>query len=241
MTANLTDHVLVSILVLGLPALAMRDYRQLRRALQRGHDRARARAYWKVHVEQWGLVLVLALHWWMQSRPWSELGLGPGAVAPWRVLVGSAVVVAAVAFLLVQQRQVSEVAETREALREQMESLKEMLPHSPGELRLFRSVSVTAGICEELLYRGFLLAYLGLFVSAWIAVPVAALVFGLAHAYQGGWGILKTGAIGLVMALLYLLTGSLLQPVILHVAIDWINGEMAYEVIARDGEAAAES
>ena len=49
---------------------------------------------------------------------------------------------------------------------------------------------------------------------------VAAVAFGLAHAYQGGVGILTTGVLGGIMAALYLETGSLLLPVLLHAVID---------------------
>ena len=49
---------------------------------------------------------------------------------------------------------------------------------------------------------------------------VGAVAFGLAHAYQGPVGILTTGLLGGVMAALYLQTGSLLLPVLLHAAID---------------------
>jgi membrane protease YdiL (CAAX protease family) len=44
--------------------------------------------------------------------------------------------------------------------------------------------------------------------------------FGLAHAYQGLAGIVTTGVLGGVMAALYLQTGSLLLPVLLHAVID---------------------
>jgi membrane protease YdiL (CAAX protease family) len=49
---------------------------------------------------------------------------------------------------------------------------------------------------------------------------VAAVAFGLAHAYQGLTGILTTGVLGGVLAGVYLSTGSLLLPVLLHAAID---------------------
>ena len=53
-----------------------------------------------------------------------------------------------------------------------------------------------------------------------VLVAVAAVAFGLAHAYQGRVGVLTTGVLGGVMAALYLETGSLLLPVLLHAAID---------------------
>ena len=54
----------------------------------------------------------------------------------------------------------------------------------------------------------------------WALILVAAVAFGLAHAYQGRVGIVTTGLLGGVMAALYLGTGSLLLPVLLHALID---------------------
>ena len=46
------------------------------------------------------------------------------------------------------------------------------------------------------------------------------MLFGLAHWYQGRLGVLATGAVGAVLTQLYLTTGSLLLPMVLHVLID---------------------
>lgn len=98
-----------------------------------------------------------------------------------------------------------------------------LLPRSATERRLFALVGVTAGVCEEWLYRGFLLAVVAALApglpTGWL-VAVGALAFGLAHAYQGVGGVLLTGVLGGVFAALYLQTGSLLLPVLLHAAVD---------------------
>ena len=98
-----------------------------------------------------------------------------------------------------------------------------LLPRTPAERRLFTLVGVTAGVCEEWLYRGFFLAVVAAVAGgppAWVLVGVAAVAFGLAHAYQGVGGILLTGTLGGVFAALYLATGSLLLPVLLHAVVD---------------------
>jgi membrane protease YdiL (CAAX protease family) len=53
-----------------------------------------------------------------------------------------------------------------------------------------------------------------------VLVLAAGVAFGLAHAYQGRAGIVTTGLLGGIMAAVYLDTGSLLLPVLLHAAID---------------------
>jgi membrane protease YdiL (CAAX protease family) len=98
-----------------------------------------------------------------------------------------------------------------------------LLPRTVQERRLFTLVGVTAGICEEWLYRGFFLAVVAAVAGGppdWVLVVVGAVAFGLAHAYQGFGGILLTGTLGGVFAALYLGTGSLLLPVLLHAVVD---------------------
>jgi uncharacterized protein len=98
-----------------------------------------------------------------------------------------------------------------------------LLPRTPGERRLFTLVGVTAGVCEEWLYRGFFLAVVAAVAGgapAGVLVLVAGVGFGLAHAYQGVGGVLLTGILGGVFAALYLGTGSLLLPVLLHAVVD---------------------
>ena len=62
-------------------------------------------------------------------------------------------------------------------------------------------------------------------ILAWIlAAILQAVIFGLAHAYQGPVGVIKTGAIGLVFGLAYLAVGRNLWPLIIaHGLIDSID------------------
>ena len=58
---------------------------------------------------------------------------------------------------------------------------------------------MTAGVCEELVYRGFMIAYFSaaLGVSFWVAAVLSSVAFGIAHFYQGPAGILRTGLVGM--------------------------------------------
>ncbi|WP_386068034.1 CPBP family intramembrane glutamic endopeptidase [Tahibacter sp. UC22_41] len=86
----------------------------------------------------------------------------------------------------------------------------------------------TAAFGEELLFRGFLLGRLRALLGGGpgfgiVAAFVQALLFGLAHAYQGPTGILVTGLIGLVFGLLYLRLRVLWPLVIAHGLIDTVG------------------
>lgn len=97
-----------------------------------------------------------------------------------------------------------------------------LLPRTSAERRLAVAVALTAGICEEVLYRGLLVALLVDLLGLPIvpAALVAVVVFAVAHAYQGLAGMLVTGLLGAVLAALYVATGSLLLPILVHVLID---------------------
>jgi len=84
-------------------------------------------------------------------------------------------------------------------------------------------VSIGAGISEELAFRGFLFYYLSVYVpqvNSLEKVLLTSLIFGVAHLYQGWQGVAKTGLIGLILAGFYVLTGSLLLPMVVHAVND---------------------
>jgi membrane protease YdiL (CAAX protease family) len=69
---------------------------------------------------------------------------------------------------------------------------------------------VVGGFLEELAFRGFVVGRVHWLLGsspagAWIAVLVAAIPFGLAHAYQGAAGMIATGLAGFAMGAIYVL------------------------------------
>lgn len=96
------------------------------------------------------------------------------------------------------------------------------LPHTAVERRWFVLVSVTAGVCEEWIFRGYLLSELQRQAgcSLTIALAMSTALFGWNHLYQGWDNVLKTGVVGLAFGLLAVLTGSLLFPMLLHALVD---------------------
>lgn len=234
----LLDHILVAVLVVVLPFHGAWEYRRLVRRVRAGVPNARAVEYRNTMLVQWALTGTLVALWWAAGRPAVDLGFAlPGGV---RLLIGAILTALGLALLYAQWRAVAVMDEKGlKALRAQMASVADLLPRTESEAALFRRLSVTAGICEEILYRGYLIWYLAAFVGEWPAAVLAALVFGVLHLYQGPAGVVKTGATGLVMAILYVGTGSLLWPMILHTAVDLQGGAMARHALPRAPSAEA--
>ena len=84
-------------------------------------------------------------------------------------------------------------------------------------------LSLSAGINEELFFRAFLpVVIIGLIGSdlAILAIVISVVIFGAVHLYQGLRGIMLTGIIGAVMMVVYLATGSIFWPIVLHIIMD---------------------
>lgn len=97
--------------------------------------------------------------------------------------------------------------------------LELILPKTANERILWILLSITAGICEEAAFRGYLITRIKIFgrTKSWVLpVVLASLAFGSGHAYQGLGGFLLISIYGAMFALLFLRTGSLWPPIIAH-------------------------
>jgi len=230
--AALAAVVVAAYLVVGEPLVGHVLHRRFEGRL-RTDPGARRSFYRRLLVLEWGLA-VLALIVWL-SAPGVDAGqVGLRWPVQWPGPITGGVVVLVVLLVLVSTRALrgGALLEAPEAARRRGEgrhaepsghATLAVLPRTAGERRLFTVVGVTAGVCEEWLYRGFFLAVVAAVSGGLpdgVLVVVAGLAFGLAHAYQGRAGVVTTGLLGGVMAALYLSTGSLLLPVLLHAAID---------------------
>jgi len=214
---HLVSHLLVAYVVFVEPWLGYRLYDTLKAQVAAGVADAKLQYYGMIVIHQ-VVVTVLVLAIW---RLGSILGTDLGLCLPtsWQILLpfmAGFVPAAGVAMLLLRKR-------GDRLLKGTIKMVGAMLPVSSAERSWFAGVSVGAGISEELVFRGFLLYYIAVNLSALGSVEriaLASIVFGLCHFYQGWQGVVGTAVLGAVLAGLYVTTGSLLLPIILHALID---------------------
>ncbi len=113
------------------------------------------------------------------------------------------------------------------------------LPANNREFRWFLSVAFSAGICEEIVYRGFLINYFmelfsGLPNTHMIAVTLPAFIFGFAHIYQGHKAVLKVFLMALLFGFIFLYSGSILLLIILHILVDIIGGQISVHLFKKE-------
>lgn len=114
--------------------------------------------------------------------------------------------------------------------RSESPELLHLIPRTAQEKRDFFLLALTAGLTEELVFRGIaipalsgLLAQLPQMAGGrgpWVAAILVSISFGLGHGYQEPLGMLRAAVLGLLLAVPFLVTGSLLPGMIAHAIID---------------------
>jgi membrane protease YdiL (CAAX protease family) len=104
-----------------------------------------------------------------------------------------------------------------------------LIPGTTLELLIWFVVSATAGICEEIIFRGYLQRqFAGITRSMLAGVLISAAMFGAAHGYEGGPRMILIGVYGLMFGLLAWWRKSLRPGMIAHAWHDAISGAVLH-------------
>jgi len=101
---------------------------------------------------------------------------------------------------------------------------KLMTPRTKKEKRWWLPLSLSAGICEEVIFRGtfvFLVASIFPDISVYLVWIIVVALFGLFHLYQGLKGFVVTTLAGTFLTLVYIVSGTLIFVIALHFLIDY--------------------
>jgi len=105
------------------------------------------------------------------------------------------------------------------------EALKNGLPHTILEDAAFLLMALTAAICEETIFRGYLQRqFAGWTHNAATGIVLQGIAFGGAHAYQGTTGIIVITAFGCMFGWLAWWRKSLRPGILAHFLQDDIGG-----------------
>lgn len=215
MEPTIITRVFAAVLVVGLPVLAFRT------GLKDEHlpqiEAARISLYASAALTLGILSAgVLAMAAW-QGVPAADLGwkvTEPGPAFGWAVgiTVGGLAIVWVVTVL------------GRNFGLEESPLALALMPRTGQERNGFLLLSGAAAIGEEYIYRGYLLHVLAAWMGdPWLAVVVTSISFGVSHGYQRSIGVIRATALGVLLAVPVVLTGSLFAAVAAHF---WINAAL---------------
>jgi len=204
----------------------------------------RAKAwFWRVTlVELWVITTIGGALWIGHARAWSQLGFT--IPSGWRLWSALSLCTLFVLQSSLTARKVSRREKARASVRKQFGSLGvagTLMPSTNAALAWWVVISLSAGGCEEFLFRAYLIWVLAPFVGWWGAAGVSVLLFAIAHGYQGGKGILTAGIMGVVFTAMVVIFRSLLPAIVLHALIDLSSGFIAWLALRKPpGESAAQ-
>lgn len=109
-----------------------------------------------------------------------------------------------------------------------------LAPHSNLEAGLFVLLSVSAGLFEEIIFRGYLQRQFGaLGRNALVGIVASAAIFGLGHAYQGPRMMIVIGFFGSFFGILAHFRKSLRPGMMAHAFQDSIAGITLFRLVVR--------
>lgn len=206
---TLIDLLYVIFLLAVVPVLSFRTTR--RREIS---ALPRTALYFSAALSQWLLMLLTVFVVVFTGAPVEGLSApGWGSLARWTAgLLGAALAGIGLGLLL----------ENLGLLPGESALVKRLIPCTTGEkLWALLIVAPTAGICEEFIFRGYLLPNVaGLTHSVALAWALSSAAFGLCHAYQNPAGAARAALLGALLAAPVVLVHSLYPAVAAHFLID---------------------
>jgi membrane protease YdiL (CAAX protease family) len=192
-------------------------------AKPRVESRERISLYLSTIAFQWIAVAIAEWRAWAHGYTHQELGLGTGPNL-FRTII--AAIVGTILLASLHWMNFRRMGRLLDKLPPRVHTMAtRILPQSARERLPFSALAITAGCCEEFLYRGFAMA---VFTRAgfpiWASVVVSSVLFGAAHLYQGRGGLIGTGILGLLFGAFRAYTGSLLPVAAWHAAVDIVAG-----------------
>jgi membrane protease YdiL (CAAX protease family) len=198
-------------LVVGVPVLSLSTARD-----SQVRQMPRLALYLSAAISQWVLAGLGLLIFFLSSL--SALSVGFRRLAPGAALIWAGALVA----LSVVGIRLGLFFERCGWWPPEAELVYQLIPKTRQEkLWSVLLLAPTAALCEEFLYRGFLLAQLTQWLrsGAW-AWAASSLAFGLAHVYQGWNGMLRASLLGALLAYPVIHFGSLYPSMLAHGLID---------------------
>jgi len=163
------------------------------------------------------IVAVIALALFRDREPLSSLGIRRRDFTFVNVAIGIGFLVVAVIFLNILAKALTYFGMSARS------DISYLLPRSIPEKIIWIFLATSAGISEEISFRGFVITRLGrLSGSVWPGAIIGAIAFGASHSYQGIGGIVLIGAYGFMFSLLFLARGSLVPCIVAHTLQDII-------------------
>ncbi|AGA79925.1 CPBP family intramembrane glutamic endopeptidase [Echinicola vietnamensis] len=189
----------------------------------RQNEKYRLIDYQKTLFIFWGLTLLILFNFIAYKQP--DLNFKPTLS-----LINLGLMILILGFAYFQYRASKITPNDTNPIIEKLKDVYHYLPKSDKELKWFMFLSISAGICEEIIFRLFLFEFLKESVNLIIAFTVTNLIFAVTHIGSGKNNLLSSFILGLLFSAIYYFTDNIWIAIILHISIDVNAGILGYRV-----------
>ena len=214
---EVASAILFFYLVFVIPIRGRSRYERFRREVVNDPS-ARLRYYRSSVLRKYALSLVVVVLFFANHRDASGIRLATSAEATAVLLPMIIGILLGAVLLKWRLRRPA----SRIKLARSLRNIADLLPRTVGERRTWVLVSITAGVTEELIYRGFVLCVLDHVLPSadtFTLLVIGGLIFGLAHLYQGIKGVVLSGVVGVALGTIMVGAG-LFAAMAVHTLID---------------------
>lgn len=225
MDLNGFDHFLFFIICILLPGLSLMSANAPELDFKPELP-AKKHIYFSNGLMMWIGALLVVTNWNLSDRSWELLGIQmPVISSTVLILCGLLFLIYSVDSIYNILRQDKEESDDPKAVLEQI------LPENWKEYSQFVFLAISAGVCEEFIYRGFLVNYFLEYTKVYtygpyLAILIPAVIFAISHIYQGWFSVVKIFSLALLFCGIFLFSKSLLLVILIHVFVDMMSGAL---------------
>lgn len=229
---NIVDHILVFLLGVVLPIYAVFSSQPAMKKLKYDTETKLA-IYWGNSLLLWIMAIVVMVVWYFSGRDLWDLGFRVPDFSGWLWIWLTLLFCGGYVLDLIYQ---TSNPYRKLKLIERFLKNTPFLPQTQHELNHFMLVAVSAGVCEEIIFRGYFIQYLMHFtgdsdIGIFLSIFIPAAIFAFSHFYQGWEAVLKIVVMAVLFGFLFLTMKSLWWLIFLHILLDVVGGILALKIL----------
>lgn len=211
--------VLVGII---FPTYILLTYKRVNKNIKK-NEKYRLLDYKQTILIFWVLTILVLANYFLYNQP--TLNLYPKFSI---INIGLTILILAFAYFQYTASKVS--GDIAKVMKEKLKDIYHYLPKTKTELNWFSFLSISAGICEEILYRLLLFEFLKENTNLIFAFVLTNIIFAITHIGSGKKNLISSFILGLLFSAIYYFTDNIWMAIILHISIDINAGILGYRI-----------
>lgn len=210
--SSITTILLASIIGIFYPLYIVATHKKVNENIK-NNEKYRLVDYKQTLIIFWGLTILILVNSYFYTHPTLNF-------TPKLSFINIILSIAVIGFAFFQYTTTKVSRDSATIAKEKLKDIYHYLPKNDKELQWFLLLSISAGICEEIIFRLFLFEFLNETTQLLIAFVLTNLIFSLTHIGSGKKNLLSSFIMGLLFSMTYYFTDNIWIAIILHIAID---------------------